>query len=99
MIKGSGFESDGGGYGDSLYDPWWNSVVENQATDRAWRIEQDKRVFVDKLVTEKTVEEKIVSLQAAKQTLMAGIYGEAATAGPAAKPRGITGLVAGGDII
>jgi SNF2 family DNA or RNA helicase len=32
------------------YDPWWNPAVENQATDRAYRIGQDKEVFVYKLV-------------------------------------------------
>ena len=51
------------------YDPWWNPAVENQATDRAYRIGQDKPVFVYKLVTEATVEEKIVMLQDKKQAL------------------------------
>ena len=45
------------------FDPWWNPAVENQATDRAHRIGQDKAVFVYKLVTEQTVEEKIIALQ------------------------------------
>ncbi|ABC33614.1 Superfamily II DNA/RNA helicase, SNF2 family [Hahella chejuensis KCTC 2396] len=51
------------------YDPWWNPAVENQATDRAYRIGQDKPVFVYKLITEGTVEEKIVELQKQKQAL------------------------------
>jgi len=63
------------------YDPWWNPAVENQATDRAWRIGQDKRVFVYKLIAEKTVEEKILTLQAKKQALVAGIYAETAEGG------------------
>src|SRR6266849_7325163 len=46
------------------YDPWWNPAVEDQATDRAHRIGQDKPVFVYKLVAQGTVEEKIVALQA-----------------------------------
>ncbi|PIQ24378.1 hypothetical protein COW36_24310 [bacterium (Candidatus Blackallbacteria) CG17_big_fil_post_rev_8_21_14_2_50_48_46] len=58
------------------YDPWWNPAVENQATDRAWRIGQEKQVFVYKLIAEKTVEEKILALQARKQALVAGIYSE-----------------------
>ena len=49
------------------YDPWWNPAVENQATDRAHRIGQDKRVFVYKLVTAGTVEEKIVAMQSARR--------------------------------
>ena len=51
------------------YDPWWNPAVENQATDRAHRIGQDKPVFVYKLLTENTVEEKIAEMQARKQAL------------------------------
>ncbi len=57
------------------YDPWWNPAAENQATDRAYRIGQDKPVFVYKLVTEGTVEEKILRLQQRKQALAEGLYG------------------------
>ena len=56
------------------YDPWWNPAVENQATDRAHRIGQDKAVFVYKLIAEETVEEKIIALQQKKQALADGIY-------------------------
>ena len=56
------------------YDPWWNPAVENQATDRAHRIGQDKAVFVYKLVTEQTVEEKIIALQQKKQALADAVY-------------------------
>lgn len=55
------------------YDPWWNPAVENQATDRAHRIGQDKQVFVYKLITAGTVEEKIVAMQARKKALVAGL--------------------------
>lgn len=48
------------------YDPWWNPAAENQATDRAYRIGQDKPVFVHKLICENTVEEKIQQMQAKK---------------------------------
>ncbi|MGR9107902.1 MAG: DEAD/DEAH box helicase, partial [Gammaproteobacteria bacterium] len=56
------------------YDPWWNPAVENQATDRAHRIGQHNRVFVYKLVTEETVEEKILTLQQKKQALADAVY-------------------------
>lgn len=55
------------------YDPWWNPAVENQATDRAYRIGQDKPVFVYKLVARGTVEEKIQQLQARKAELAASV--------------------------
>jgi len=59
-----------------LYDPWWNPAVETQAADRAHRIGQDKPVFVYKLITEETVEERILALQEKKQALAEGIYRE-----------------------
>ena len=51
------------------YDPWWNPAVENQASDRAHRIGQDKPVFVYKLICAGTVEEKIQALQQRKADL------------------------------
>ena len=51
-------------------DPWWNPAVEMQASDRTHRIGQDKPVFVFKLITRDTVEEKIVLLQQRKQELV-----------------------------
>lgn len=56
------------------YDPWWNPAAENQATDRAHRIGQDKPVFVYKLLTEGTVEEKILQMQEKKHALAEGIF-------------------------
>jgi SNF2 family DNA or RNA helicase len=56
------------------YDPWWNPAVERQATDRAHRIGQDKPVFVYKLITEETVEEKIIKMQEKKQALADALY-------------------------
>jgi SNF2 family DNA or RNA helicase len=56
------------------YDPWWNPAVENQATDRAYRIGQTKAVFVYKLIVENTIEQKILELQKKKQALQDGIY-------------------------
>lgn len=51
-------------------DPWWNPAVENQATDRAHRIGQNKIVQVVKLVTRGTIEEKICRLQEKKQEMI-----------------------------
>lgn len=51
------------------FDRWWNPAVENQASDRAFRIGQTKNVFVHKLVTEGTIEEKIDALISGKQEL------------------------------
>lgn len=55
------------------YDPWWNPAVEAQATDRSHRIGQEKRVFVYKMITRGTVEEKILQLQARKKELVSNI--------------------------
>lgn len=64
-----------GGYGLNLtaadmvihVDPWWNPMVERQASDRAHRIGQEKRVMVYKLITSGTVEEKMLKLQERKR--------------------------------
>jgi superfamily II DNA or RNA helicase len=56
------------------YDPWWNPAVERQATDRAHRIGQQNPVFVYKLITEGTVEEKIQHLQVHKQALADSLF-------------------------
>ncbi len=57
-----------------IYDPWWNPAAETQAADRAYRIGQDKPVFVYKLLTENTVEEKILAMQDKKRVLANSIY-------------------------
>jgi len=57
-----------------LYDPWWNPAAEAQAMDRAHRIGQKQPVFVYKLLTEGTVEERILALQERKKALAEGIY-------------------------
>jgi SNF2 family DNA or RNA helicase len=51
------------------YDPWWNPAVEEQATDRAYRIGQVNSVHVIKLITKGTIEEKIYKLQKKKKVL------------------------------
>lgn len=58
------------------YDPWWNPAVEDQATDRAHRIGQDKPVFVYKLIAKGTVEETIQQMQQKKRDLMEGLFSE-----------------------
>jgi SNF2 family DNA or RNA helicase len=55
------------------YDPWWNPAAEDQASDRAWRIGQDKPVFVYKLITNQSIEEKILALQKNKALLTQSI--------------------------
>ncbi|MEA2042021.1 MAG: DEAD/DEAH box helicase [Bacteroidota bacterium] len=52
-----------------ISDPWWNPATEKQAVNRAHRIGQDKKVFVYKYISKKTVEEKILDLQKHKQQL------------------------------
>lgn len=52
------------------FDPWWNPAVEDQATDRAHRIGQENVVQVFKLISEGTVEDKILSLQEKKKQLI-----------------------------
>lgn len=58
------------------YDPWWNPAAEDQASDRAWRIGQDKPVFVYKLITQNSIEEKILQLQQRKAKLSQGVLSE-----------------------
>jgi superfamily II DNA or RNA helicase len=56
------------------YDPWWNPAVENQATDRAYRIGQTRTVFVYRLIIENSIEEKILHLQKKKSGLQNDLY-------------------------
>ena len=57
------------------YDPWWNPAVENQATDRAFRIGQRRNVQVHKFVAAGTLEESIHELIESKQMLAESIVG------------------------
>jgi SNF2 family DNA or RNA helicase len=58
------------------FDPWWNPAVEAQATDRAHRIGQKNVVTSYKLITRRTVEEKILNLQNRKRTLTQAMLGD-----------------------
>jgi len=55
-------------------DSWWNPSVENQATDRVHRMWQEKTVFVKKLITKDTIEEKILELQEKKKKLIENVF-------------------------
>lgn len=74
------------------YDPWWNPAAENQATDRAYRIGQEKGVFVYKLVTKNTVEEKILAMQERKQALIDGLLAKKQSTGSALTEDDLKGL-------
>jgi SNF2 family DNA or RNA helicase len=70
------------------YDPWWNPAAEDQATDRAYRIGQDKPVFVYKLIAANSVEERIIELQRRKGSLSAATI----------EGTGLVSALDGGDI-
>ncbi|HEY7628396.1 MAG TPA: SNF2-related protein, partial [Ilumatobacteraceae bacterium] len=57
------------------YDRWWNPAVEDQATDRAWRIGQHRSVFVHKLVCQGTVEERVDAMINDKRALADAVVG------------------------
>jgi SNF2 family DNA or RNA helicase len=58
------------------YDRWWNPAVEDQATDRAYRIGQTRSVAVHKLVSAGTLEERIAALVERKRALADAVVGE-----------------------
>ena len=78
-----------GGYGLNLtaasivvhFDPWWNPAVENQATDRAYRMGQSEPVSVIKLITQNSIEERILKLQTTKQDLYSTTIDENSSSG------------------
>ncbi|MFY7652853.1 MAG: DEAD/DEAH box helicase, partial [Chitinophagaceae bacterium] len=52
-----------------LFDPWWNTAVQQQAIDRTHRIGQTKNVFAYQLICKNTIEERIIQLQTAKKQI------------------------------
>jgi SNF2 family DNA or RNA helicase len=60
------------------FDPWWNPAVEDQATDRAHRIGQQRVVTSYKLITRDTIEEKILLLQQRKREVIKAMIGDEA---------------------
>jgi superfamily II DNA or RNA helicase len=59
-----------------LFDPWWNTAVQQQAIDRTHRIGQTKNVFAYKMICKDTIEEKIISLQQHKKQLAEELISE-----------------------
>ena len=59
-----------------VLDPWWNPAVEEQAIDRVHRIGQDKTVFVYRMVTQGTIEERIQRLKRSKREIFDSVVGE-----------------------
>ncbi len=51
-------------------DPWWNPAAENQASDRVYRIGQEKHVFIYKLITKDSIEERVLRIQNRKKELV-----------------------------
>ena len=63
-------------------DPWWNPAVEDQASDRAHRIGQDRAVTIYRLVANGTIEEQILGLHADKRTMVASLLEGTASTRP-----------------
>ncbi|MCR5125104.1 MAG: DEAD/DEAH box helicase [Treponema sp.] len=57
-----------------IYDPWWNPASESQAADRIYRIGQKSNVFIYRLITKNTIEEKVLSLQQKKSEIAKNIF-------------------------
>jgi len=57
------------------YDRWWDPAVEDQASDRAWRIGQDRPVQIHRLLCEGTVEDKVAALLSSKRALADAVVG------------------------
>ncbi len=57
------------------FDRWWNPAVEDQASDRAWRIGQDRPVQIHRLISEGTIEDRIAALLADKRALADAVVG------------------------
>ena len=59
-----------------LFDPWWNTAVQQQAIDRTHRIGQTQQVFAYQMICKGTIEEKIIQLQQRKKKLAQELIGE-----------------------
>ncbi|QDK78756.1 DEAD/DEAH box helicase [Spirosoma sp. KCTC 42546] len=63
-----------------IFDPWWNKAAENQAIDRSHRIGQNRKVMAYKMITQGTIEEKIMELQQKKAELFNAVISADASA-------------------
>ncbi|TFC30494.1 helicase [Cryobacterium sp. TMT2-18-3] len=77
-----------------LLDPWWNPATEAQAVDRMHRIGQTKNVFVYRLVSRDTIEEKVMALKATKARLFESVMTDGAARGTALTAADIRELLA-----
>jgi SNF2 family DNA or RNA helicase len=77
-----------------ILDPWWNPAAENQAIDRTHRIGQDSPVMVYRLVSEDTIEEKVVALQQRKRDLFSRVVEDGSGLGAPLTADDIRGLLA-----
>jgi SNF2 family DNA or RNA helicase len=75
------------------YDRWWNPAVEEQATDRAYRIGQTQPVQVHRLIAEGTVEDRIGEMLLAKRALADAVLGSGETALTELSDRDLADLV------
>ncbi|MEU5089846.1 DEAD/DEAH box helicase [Streptomyces sp. NPDC021356] len=75
------------------FDRWWNPAVEEQATDRAYRIGQTQPVQVHRLITEGTVEDRIAEMLAAKRALADAVLGSGESALTELSDRELSDLV------
>jgi len=73
-----------------LLDPWWNPAVEAQAIDRTHRIGQNKSVMVTRLVSENTIEEKVMALKSRKAALVGAVLRDDLRDDDAATATGLT---------
>ena len=76
------------------HDPWWNPAVENQATDRAYRIGQTKPVFAYNLIAAGSVEERMLGLQRHKRRLADAILEQGPGAAGGLTERDVDDLLA-----
>ena len=76
------------------FDPWWNPAAENQASDRAHRIGQQQPVFVYRLITAGSIEERIAELQERKALLAESILEGGGSAGPRFSEEDVQALLA-----
>ncbi|HMG54474.1 MAG TPA: DEAD/DEAH box helicase [Kofleriaceae bacterium] len=76
-------------------DPWWNPAVEDQATDRAHRIGQDRPVTVYRLIARGTIEDKILAMHDGKRALIAGVL-EGTSAAARLTTRDLLALISSG---